>query len=164
MAQSSRAVGWSSVLSARLSAQRNFVVYFDKNFGSPRYRLFQGNEGALRRAGTWAAAALLDDELAITACQRGMGHRLVKAQDEFHNAAGGFVVPTEVESEINAVRDIVGVFRREATNYVMTTETTAVPKREGGLTAAFYGEGAQIAESQASWSNIGLTAKKLGAL
>ena len=89
---------------------------------------------------------------------------MTKAQGETVGTTGGYTVPVEIEDQIIALRDVAGVFRREARVRPMGSDSRSMPRRTGGLTAYFLGENSAIAELQANWDNTELRAKKLGAL
>ena len=114
-------------------------------------------------AGMWLKATLFDNAEAKDWCKsRGMA--VEKAQGESPNAAGGFLVPEELLANIIVLREQFGVFRQQCRVIPMGSDTLNWPRRVGGLTAYFTGENSAITESQASWDNVNLTAKKLGAL
>ena len=114
-------------------------------------------------AGMWFKAAIFGDALAIDWC-KSRGVALTKAQGEATDAGGGFLVPEELLATIIVLREQFGVFRQECHVVPMGRDTLNWPRRTGGLTAYFTGENSAITESQASWDNINLTAKKLAAL
>jgi HK97 family phage major capsid protein len=117
------------------------------------------NEKAAARAGTWFAAvaeaawAIKRNELPMT-----------RAAGEGTNILGGFLAPQEISARIIELRDTRGVFRRNTTVEPMKAETDSVPRRTGGLTAYFTAEGAAATESNATWDNVNLVAKKLAVL
>ena len=114
-------------------------------------------------AGMWFKAAIFNDALAIDWC-KSRGVPVVKAQGEGTDSAGGFLVPEELLAQIIVLREQFGVFRKECHVVPMGRDTLNWPRRTGGLTASFTGENTAITESSATWDNINLTAKKLGAL
>lgn len=83
---------------------------------------------------------------------------------EATNAGGGVLVPMEFSNDLIDLREKYGVFRRNAKVEPMSSETRSVPRRVGGVTAFFVGEGKDIEESAKEWDNVQLTAKKLAAL
>ena len=114
-------------------------------------------------AGMWFKATIFDNAAAIDWC-KSHGIAIQKAQGEGVDSSGGFLVPEELMANIIILREQFGVFRRECQVVPMGSDTLNWPRRTGGLTASFTGENTAIAESQAAWDNINLTAKKLGAL
>lgn len=114
------------------------------------------------RAGKWLMATIMNDPAARQWCR---DHNIeIRVQTEGVNSAGGFVVPTEMEDAIIDLRETYGVARQECRVHPMTSDHTTVPRRTGGVTAYFIGETTAITESEKSWDQVELTAKKLGAL
>ena len=74
------------------------------------------------------------------------------------------LVPEQMMASVIDLREQYGVFRQEATIVPMGRDTVNWPRRTGGLTAYFVGENTALTESQVSWDNVNLTAKKLGVL
>jgi HK97 family phage major capsid protein len=74
------------------------------------------------------------------------------------------LVPEEMMNEIIVLRETYGVFRKECRVVPMGRDTLNWPRRTGGLTAYFMARRRRITESSASFDNVNLTAKKLGAL
>ena len=114
-------------------------------------------------AGMWFKATIFDDAVAADWCKsRGVG--ITKAQGEGVDSAGGFLVPEELLAAIIVLREQFGVFRQQCRVIPMGRDTLNWPRRSTGLTATFTNENATITESQASWDNVNLTAKKLAVL
>jgi HK97 family phage major capsid protein len=80
---------------------------------------------------------------------------------EGDNSAGGFAVPEEFGTDIVDLREARGVARRVLRVVPMTSDTRTDPRREGGLTATWTGEGAAMPTSAKTWGQIRLVAKKL---
>lgn len=114
-------------------------------------------------AGMWFKATIFGDAQSIDWC-KSRGVPVVKAQGEGVDSAGGFLVPEELLAQIIVLREQFGVFRKECHVVPMGRDTLNWPRRTGGLTAVFTSENSAITESQASWDNINLTAKKMAAL
>ena len=114
-------------------------------------------------AGQWFKATIFSNEDAQAWC-KARGIVVSKAQGEGVDSAGGYLVPEELMANIIVLREQYGVFRQECQVVPMGSDTLNWPRRTGGLTASFTGENQSVAESQALWDNINLTAKKLGAL
>lgn len=89
---------------------------------------------------------------------------VTRAQNESSNTAGGFLVIPAFEQAIIDLRESYGTFRRHAGVTPMASDTQSQPVRTGGLTAYWVNEAAQITESEKSWGQVTLTAKKLAAL
>jgi len=88
----------------------------------------------------------------------------IKALGEGTNEAGGALVPTEFDRFLIRLLERFGVFRANARLSVMTSDTKTTPRRTGGLTASWVGEGQQITGSNPTYDNVQLVAKKLGTL
>lgn len=80
------------------------------------------------------------------------------------NTAGGYLVPPQLMSAIIGLREQYGVFRRECRVVPMASDNLLIPRRTGGLTAYFVGENSTITESEKTWDQVQLSAKKLGIL
>src|SRR5690606_120617 len=119
----------------------------------------EGHEAAYR-SGKWLLASLFGNTRAQRWCeQNGVEYR---AQSEGTNTAGGFLVPEEMSQAIIDLRESYGVFRQNCRVIPMGSENITVPRRAGGLTAYFAGEGVEITESTKTWNQVQLVAKKLG--
>lgn len=114
-------------------------------------------------AGMWFKATLMGNAEAQEWC-KSRGVPINKAQGEGVDSAGGFLVPEELMANVIVLREQFGVFRKECQVVPMGSDTLNWPRRTGGLTASFTGENQAVGESQASWDNVNLTAKKLGVL
>jgi HK97 family phage major capsid protein len=114
-------------------------------------------------AGMWFKATLMDNAEAKDWC-KSRGIPIHKAQGEGVDSAGGFLVPEELMANIIVLREQFGVFRQECQVVPMGSDTLNWPRRTGGLTAFFSGENTAVTESQASWDNVNLTAKKAAVL
>jgi len=109
--------------------------------------------------GNWFAATAGAD-WAITRCNE-LGIPMVKAQSEGVNTAGGFLVPPEFESTIIDLKDEFGVFRQWSNIMPMSAEVKNIPRRTGGLTATFTGESVTGTQTDLSWDQVTLVARKL---
>jgi HK97 family phage major capsid protein len=114
-------------------------------------------------AGMWIKATLFDDAAAKEWC-KSRGVAILKAQGEGVDSAGGYLVPEELMANIIVLRELFGVFRQQCQVVPMGSDTLNWPRRTGGLTAFFTGENQAATESQASWDNVNLTAKKAAVL
>lgn len=114
-------------------------------------------------AGMWFKATILNNAEAQDWC-KSHGVPIMKAQGEGVDSAGGYLVPEELMSSIIVLREQFGVFRKECQVVPMGSDTLNWPRRTGGLTAFFTGENQSATESQASWDNVNLTAKKAAVL
>lgn len=86
------------------------------------------------------------------------------AHSEIVNSAGGFLVFPEFESTLIDLREQYGVVRPLFKNHSMSSDSLTIPRRTGGLTAYWVGDSVAITESQKSWDNVSLVAKKSGVL
>lgn len=74
---------------------------------------------------------------------------------------GSFLVPEEFGTDLIDLREQYGVARQVLKRRPMSSDTRTDPRRAGGLTATFVGEGAAGTESTKEWGQVRLTAKKL---
>lgn len=79
-----------------------------------------------------------------------------------NNATGTYnLIPDEFGRDLIDLREQFGVIRRLFRKVPMMSDTRTDPRRQGGLTAHFVGEGAAGTESNKVWDNVRLTAKDL---
>lgn len=119
-------------------------------------------DGEMRayRAGMFIRASIYGDVKAADWCrQNGVGVRSALAGGIA--TAGGVLVPEEMETAIIDLREEYGLFRRSVRVSPMGSDTLNVPRRTGGLMAYYVGENTAGTESDASWDNVSLVAKKL---
>ncbi len=130
-----------------------------------KLKAFRGAHAEERayRSGMWARATLFRSERAFDWCLRN-GIDIRNAQSEGDNSAGGALVPEDFSQAIIDLREEYGVFRQNTYVEPMGSDTMLIPRRKGGATAYYVGEGTQVTESATSWDNIRLTAKKLASL
>lgn len=74
---------------------------------------------------------------------------------------GSVLVQSEFGTDLIDLREQYGVVRRLFKRRPMSSDTRTDPRRGGGLTAYFVGEGAAGTESTKEWNQVRLTAKKL---
>lgn len=118
-----------------------------------------GNTAAYR-SGMWIRASLYGDVNSQEWCRKnGVGSRAALSGGV--NTSGGALVPDELERAIIDLREQYGLFRRVCRVTPMGSDTRNIPRRTGGLSAYFVGEGASGTESDAGWDNVSLVAKKL---
>ena len=135
-------------------------VEFGKNYARTRaLRAFKDEETAYR-SGMWARAHLFGDQRAARWCKdHGM-----RVMVESSNTKGGAIVPVEMEQSIIDLREQYGVARQLCRVIPMASDTMDLPRRIGGVTAYFVGEEDSGTESDKSWDNVQLNARKLMAL
>jgi HK97 family phage major capsid protein len=112
----------------------------------------RGLSAGLSTEGGFARAAAFCKENGIV---------LTRAMSEGVNESGGFLVPEEFGNDLIDLREIYGVFRKNAKMVPMSSDTRSDPRRTGGLTAYFAGEGDALTASDKAWDRVELTAKKL---
>jgi HK97 family phage major capsid protein len=85
-----------------------------------------------------------------------------RALNEGSNAAGGALVPEEFSARVIRLVETFGTFPASGVeSMTMTRDTMVVPKRLTGTSAYFIGEGSAITESEPTYGNVSLVAKKL---
>ena len=115
------------------------------------------------RAGQWIRATFCRDDSARRYCvNHGIGE--FRAQSETANTAGGVFVPEELNQAVIDLRVQYGRFRQNANIIPMGRDTMTIPRTTNNLTATFTGENASLTESDATFNDVELTAKKLGIL
>lgn len=77
---------------------------------------------------------------------------------------GGALVPDQMEQAIIDLREEYGVFRRNCRDQPMSTDTVTRPRKTGRPTVYYPDEGGLITESESSWDNVKLTARKAALL
>ena len=112
------------------------------------------------RCGRWLRAAVFKNAEDIRWCKdHGVENR---ALGENSNSTGGALVPEEFASRVIRLVENYGTFAESSVEKVtMTRDTMIVPKRVTGTTAYFVGEGTAVQESEPTYSNVQLIAKKL---
>lgn len=114
------------------------------------------------RAGMWCRAVLCGDEKARRWCiTRGVETR---ALSESINTAGGTLVPEEMLTAIIDLRESFGRFRENAQVMPMARDSMTIPRTVDDMTATFTGENKQAGETDLTFNNVELTAKKLTTL
>lgn len=114
-------------------------------------------------SGQWIQAAVFNNYRARHWCKQN-GIEVRNDLNEGTNTLGGNLVPEQFEQAIIDLRETYGIFRRECPPIPMGRDTMIIPRRTGGVTAAFAAEGALPSSSDPTWNQVQLTAKKLGAL
>ena len=148
-------------VTANLDAKPNTPWETARVYGS--IKNLKSKEAAYK-FGAWCLAAMGHQKSAAFCKDNGLSLIRTKGHSEGVNSAGGFLVPEEFENELITLREQYGVFRRNATVKPMSSDTKRIPKRVGTVTAYFVGEAAAITESQQTFDNVQLVAKKIGAL
>jgi len=84
-----------------------------------------------------------------------------RAQGYTTDTLGGNLVPTPLLDEVIVLVNQYGQFVPNVRNVTMAAETLRIPKRAGGLTGYWVSENSTVTDSNASWSQVNLVAKKL---
>jgi HK97 family phage major capsid protein len=85
-----------------------------------------------------------------------------RALGEGSQSSGGALVPEEFAARVIRLVENYGTFAASSVEKVtMTRDTMIVPKRVTGTTAYFVGEGTAVSESEPTYANVQLIAKKL---
>ncbi len=80
------------------------------------------------------------------------------------SVSGGALVPDAMSSTIIDLRETYGIGRQWADIFPMSSDLQIIPRRVGSPTASFAGENSGITESEPTFNNVQLTAKKIGIL
>lgn len=126
----------------------------------------QDEELAYRFAQWWFATSLsMSSPLRAKAAQfcEENGIPTVKALNEGINEQGGSLVPPEFDNMLIRLLERFGVFRQYTRMNQMAGDIKMVPRRTGGITASWVGEGASITDTTPTYDNVQLVAKKLAA-
>ena len=112
------------------------------------------------RVGRWIRGHVFRNEDDLRWCR---DHGVeARAMNEGSNAAGGALVPEEFSSQVIRRVEEFGTFPASGVETMsMTRDTMVIPKRLTGTTAYFIGEGSAITESEPTYGNVSLVAKKL---
>ena len=127
-------------------------------FGSIKHFKGENAERDAYRFGRWAMACM-GHQKSLNYCND-YGIQ-VKGQLETVNSAGGYLVPDEFSDQLVNLRELYGVYRANAHVEPMASDTKRIPRRDTTVTASFVGEAQAGSESQQSFSQINLIAKKL---
>lgn len=109
-------------------------------------------------SGQFLRATIGKNDVAAQWCKE---HGIMNVHSTTTNSAGGYLVPEGFENAIINLREEYGVFRQNARVYPMTEPIVYVPRRQSGFTAYYVGENSAGTESDASFSQVKLDAKKL---
>lgn len=112
------------------------------------------------RCGRWLRAVVFKNADDLRWCKdHGVENR---ALGENSNSTGGVLVPEEFAARVIRLVENYGTFAASNVEKVtMTRDTMIIPKRVTGTTAYFVGEGTTVSESEPSYANVQLVAKKL---
>jgi HK97 family phage major capsid protein len=122
-----------------------------------RIKNFKTNDEAFR-FGSWALACIGYKKSAQWCADNGI---VTKAANiEGNNSAGGFLVPEEFENSIITLREQFGVIRNHARVVPMSSDIKRMPRRASNLTASFVGEASTASQTNGTFDQINLVAKK----
>jgi HK97 family phage major capsid protein len=112
------------------------------------------------RCGRWLRAHIFKSAEDLRWCKdHGVENR---AMGESSNASGGALVPEEFAARVIRLVENYGTFAASNVEKVtMTRDTLVIPKRVTGTSAYFVGEGTAVNESEPTYANVQLIAKKL---
>jgi len=111
------------------------------------------------RCGRWIRGVVFKSQDDLRWCR---DHGVeARALNEGSNSAGGALVPEEFAARVIRLVETYGTFPGAAENVSMSRDTLVIPKRLTGTSAYFIGEGSAITESEPTYGNVSLTAKKL---
>lgn len=124
--------------------------------------------------GMWVAATIGKNNRAISYCRdHGIGE-FSNAMSGGNDTAGGFTVPDPLAQTIIELMEQWGVFRANARNVPMTSDTLRVPKLpevprtdrhpDSSLTVYWPNEGAAITASDLTFEQVSMTARKMAQL
>ena len=122
-----------------------------------RIKNFKTNDEAFR-FGSWALACIGFKKSAQWCTDNGIVTKI--ANIEGNNSAGGFLVPEEFENAIVTLREQFGVIRNHARVVPMSSDIKRMPRRASNLSASFVGEASTASQSNETFDQINLVAKK----
>lgn len=125
----------------------------------------EGKEAALR-SGMWLLATVFGRKKAREWCEEN-GLAIVveaRAMGEGDNTAGGFLVPVEFENAIIELREMYGVARQISNVINMGRDSMTIPVSLTDPTAYAVAEGTTITDSDTTWGQVALSAKKWATL
>lgn len=122
-----------------------------------RIKNFKTNDEAFR-FGSWALGCIGFKKSAQWCADNGIVTKI--ANIEGNNSAGGFLVPEEFENAIVTLREQFGVIRNHARVVPMSSDIKRMPRRSTNLTASFVGEASTASQTNETFDQINLVAKK----
>jgi len=122
-----------------------------------RIKNFKTNDEAFR-FGSWALACIGYKKSAQWCNDNGIVTKI--ANIEGNNLAGGFLVPEEFENSIITLREQFGVIRNHARVVPMSSDIKRMPRRSTNLSASFVGEAGTASQTNETFDQINLVAKK----
>lgn len=111
------------------------------------------------KVGRWLRGTILRNSDDLRWCQ---DHGVeTRALSEGVNSAGGTLVPEILADRVIRLVERYGTFPPAVENMTMSRDTLVIPKRLTGTSAYFVGENGAIAESEPTYGNVQLIARKL---
>jgi HK97 family phage major capsid protein len=89
---------------------------------------------------------------------------IMAVHNEGTNTAGGYLVPEEFGTDITRLTLLYGAFRANTNIVPMSSDTRTDPRQTGFMTASWVGESVAADESDITWDQVRLVAKKLKAI
>ena len=144
---------------------KSIIVPARANRWGAKLKAFKGPNAAADAytSGMWLCAVFGNKNAERWCNEHGVA-LIESVHQENVNTTGGYLVPDVLYHGIIELVKEYGVFRREAGIYPMTSDRLSIPRRTGGLTAYFIGEGDALTESTGSWDDVNLLAKDCGVL
>jgi HK97 family phage major capsid protein len=94
----------------------------------------------------------------------GIGLDVVNVGHEGSGPTGGYVVPAPLLATIIDTKERVGVSRKALRVLPATSDTLTVPRKVGGLTVYYPGEGNAISDSDVAWAQVTCNLRKRAVL
>ncbi len=141
----------------KIPAQARYRYHDLKAFQGP-----EADEDAYA-TGQWILATLFRKPRAERWCND-HGYDIQAALETGDNEAGGYLVPDEMERALIKLRETRGTFRSNTRVVPMAGDTRSVGRRTAGFTTYYPDEGGSITESQPTYDQVKLVARKLAAL
>jgi HK97 family phage major capsid protein len=141
-----------------------------KRWTPSKFKSYQGDafksqdkEMLVYKAGMFLRAVIAKSPYAVQWCDdHGMG--MSAALNENTNVSGGYLVFDQLDRAIIDLRNDYGLFRQAARLTPMMSDVLIRPRKTGRVSATFVGEGEQITESETTWDQVKLIAKKLAVI
>ena len=144
-----------AIAKAHTPTTKKEVIVQPKTYS--RVKNFKTNDEAFR-FGSWALGCIGFTKSAQWCKDNGI---VSKASNiEGNNSAGGFLVPDEFENQIVTLREQYGVIRNHARIFPMSSDIKRVPRRASNLEASFVGEASTGSQTNGTFDQINLVAKK----
>jgi HK97 family phage major capsid protein len=151
---------------AVIESKDKIVVPQNLRMRNRKLRHFTGDnaEQNAYASGRWIMATLFQHEASQKWCAQNGIPMVRNSMSEADGTKGGFLVPDVFERTIIDLREDYGVFRQLARIHPMASDYVSIPRRTGGLTAYPVGEGATITDSDKTFDQVNLVARKWAVL